>query len=392
MIPKSISASSLDTAAACLARYKATSLDRGAGFANPAASLGSTLHLTLEWFVEPITLGFKEWDYKVLMELYDKAFFEIFGHMRKDEWYEDGKQILTGWFNRRDQASDLFDVEIISREVKKSFDVPHRNALGVIEHVIPFNYIIDRLDRTDTDCYRVVDYKSQRSPYSASELHNKIQPRAYALAIQIEYPNAKEIWVEMDFLRYNRVSARFTRDDNIETWNHIRQQLAVIINTPSENPPETLNEGCRYCPRKLVCHALQSNLRIGGVLSFSVDQLAEKYFELKSQQDGIKAGLDEIEGTLLAHAAANDELEWTGPGYSAKVTARKTRVIDNAQLARIIGPELMSEYGHVNVSDLDSLRKDPRLTPAQASLLNTAVSTKTSDPGIRITRKIDTAP
>lgn len=390
MIPKSISASSLDTAAACLARYKATSLDRGAGFSNPAASLGSTLHLTLEWFVEPITLGFHEWDFDKLMELYNKAFFEIFGHLTKDDWYEDGKKILTGWFNRPGQAHDLFDVEIISREVKKSFDVPHRNAAGVIEHVIPFNYIIDRLDRTDEHCYRVVDYKSQRSPYSASDLHSKIQPRAYALAVQIEYPDAKEIWVEMDFLRYERVSALFTRQDNIDTWNHIKGQLAVIINTPGDNPPETLNEGCRYCPRKLVCHALQSNLRIGGVLSFTVDELAERYFALKSQQDGIKAGLDEIEAQLLSHAAANDELEWTGPGYSAKVTSRKTRVIDNERLAQIIGPELMSEYGHVNVSDLDALRKDPRLSPAAASLLNTAVSTKVSDPGIRISRKIDT--
>jgi hypothetical protein len=53
MIPKSVSASSLDVAEKCMAMYRASHLDRGAGLGNPAAQLGTTLHAALEKFVDP---------------------------------------------------------------------------------------------------------------------------------------------------------------------------------------------------------------------------------------------------------------------------------------------------------------------------------------------------
>lgn len=382
MIPRSVSASALEVARTCLARYKATSIERAAGVQHPAAMLGTTLHLALEKFTEPMTRGSKSWDWATLYECYVKAFQEIWGHDTRDDWFEDGRSILEKWYNRPDQQSDIQDVDIVSREVKKSFDVPY--FLAGQRNKVPCNYIIDRLDRLDETVFRVVDYKSQRSPLNPDELKKKIQARLYALAVQIEYPFAEEIWVQFDFLRYDRVAVLFKREDNVNTWTYLKEQVQRIVDTPDSNVPETLNEGCRYCPRKFTCTALQSNLRIGGIFSLNVDQLAILHYQTKSQMEALKSMADDIETALLHYASENDMLEWDGPNYKAKISARKTRTVDRDLMAEIIGPELMAAYGRLNVGDIDALRRDPRLSPAQASLLETAIGYKLSDPSVKV--------
>jgi hypothetical protein len=387
MVPYSISASSLETANNCLAWYKASSMDKGGGFQNDAALLGTTLHLTLERYLEPIENGFKEWSWDTLKKLYIQAYSEIFKGGQQGDIYEDGLRIIEKWFNRPDMRSEILDAAILSREVKKNFPVPYYDGAGTLLGKIPLNYIIDRLDLTDDECYRIVDYKSQRAPLTPEQLFDKLQARIYALAIQIEHPNAREIMVQFDFLRYDRVAVVFTKADNILTWERLKAQLDRIISTPPDNPPETLNQSCRFCPRKLTCSALQRNLRVGGIFSLSMDELAERYLEMKSQLDAMKSAAEEVEVHLLQYARDNDMLEWDGPGYSVKVAGRRQRVIDRDRAALILGADLMKEYGRLNVSDLDTLRKDPRVTDAQASLLQTAVSYQYSDPSIKITRK-----
>lgn len=368
----------------CMARYKATAIDRGASMGNPAAMLGTALHATLERFVEPGMIAAGVWDWELLMALWTVSFRDVFGHDNQDEWFLDGKQVLSNWYNRTSQQSDLMEVEIVSREVKKNFEVPY--VLNGATQKLPLNYIIDRLDKLGDKVYRVVDYKSQRVPLSPDEMRKKIQVRIYALAIQIENPDAEEIWVQYDFLRYERVGVRFTRDDNVRTWAELKRMLQRIVDTPDEYPPETLNADCRYCPRKFTCATFKSNVTMGGVFAVDVDQLAQLYYELKAQEDGIKMAKEEIEQQLLKHAADAEVLEWESANGSlnVKVTSKRSRYINHERLAKLLGPELAKDYGRITVKDLTTLRADHRLDASQKSMLDSVVEFKHSEPGIKV--------
>lgn len=386
MIPLSISASSLTNAQLCLAMFNATNVERGTDGGSPPAMLGTTLHYALEHFTEPEYLKSRQWEWSRLKEGFVLGWEQTFvGEAMSGQWWDDGLQILQKWYNRRDIASDILDVDVLSREMKYNFAVPYR--LNGERRELPFNYIIDRLDRLDDKVYRVVDYKSQRLPLSPADLHVKLQPRAYALAVQIQYPDAEEIWVQYDFLRYDRVATVFTREEQVETWHHIRRQLQRIIDTPATDVPESLNESCRYCIRKFTCKTLQRNIRLGGIEALTVDMLADLHYRLKGQQDAIKATMDQVEMALFRHAVQEDLTEFDAEAHKVKIVSKNRRSIDRERISMILGPDLMREYGRINVGDLDRLYKDERLNSAQKSLIETAIINEQGEPTVKVLKK-----
>lgn len=393
MIPKSISASSLTNAQLCMALFKATNVERGDGQSSPPAMLGTTLHAALEYFTEPEYLKSRAWEWSRLKAGFLKGWESTFvGEPPSGQWWNDGVKILEGWYNRRDIASDILDVDVLSREVKHSFAVPYRldgNKTGPdgARYEVPFNFIIDRLDRLDDGVYRVVDYKSQRAPMTPADLHNKIQPRAYALAVQIQHPDAREIWVQYDFLRYDRVATVFNREEQIETWHHICKQLQRVVDTPELNPPESLNESCRYCVRRFTCGTFQRNIHVGGIEALSIDQLADLHYRLKGQIVASQATIDDVEMALFRHAVQEDQTEFDAQGHTVKIVTKGRRGIDRDRIAMILGPDLMKEYGRINVGDLDKLYKDPRINSAQKSLLDTAVTNEPGSPTVKVLKK-----
>lgn len=386
MIPNSISASSLTNAELCLAMFNAVNMSKGTGSGSEPAMLGTVLHHALEHFTEPEYVASRKWEWSRLKEGFLLGWNATFvGQRPEGDWWDDGIAILEKWYNRSDIATDILDTEIVSREQKSKFIVPY--WIDGTKYEMVCNFIIDRLDRLGPGIYRVVDYKSQRSPLSPSDLHHKIQPKLYALAVQIMHPDAKEIWVQFDFLRYERVATVFTRDEQVETWGHIKSELQRIIDTPENDIPETLNENCRYCPRRYTCKTFQKNVHIGGVKSLSVEQLSDLHYRLASQQVAIKETLESIEMELFRHAQHEDLLEFHTDGHIVKITSASRRVIDRDRMALILGPTIMADYGRINVGDLPNLRKDPRLNAAQLSMLDTAVSYASGEPKVKVMKK-----
>src|SRR3954467_5007859 len=153
MRPKSISASSLNVADLCLARYKAEHIDRGRGMSGNAASLGTSVHGALEMYVKncimettfPQTIN-------QLLEFFRISYMTYFSSDLETEEYLDGVQMLKAWHKR----TDFSQFTVVSTEVKTSFPVP--TTIGPL----PFNYIWDRFDQIGPREYRVVDYKTNR--------------------------------------------------------------------------------------------------------------------------------------------------------------------------------------------------------------------------------------
>lgn len=382
MIPKSFSATSLQVAELCLARYKAEYIDYGRNFQGTAANVGIVCHGTFEEFVRGVfMLKNISWDEDTFWKIFHRQFDEVFGPDRSIPEYTDARNLCYDWFHRDGQEAKLTGVKILSLESKNKF--MHKTSAGEI----PVNYIMDRLDKTGPTQYRVVDYKSNRNALTPGQLRKKLQARLYALAVQITYKDATEIWVEFDFLRHGPVGVNFTRDDNVATFRMLQRAIKRIINTPDTRIPETLNSECGWCVRKASCKTLQNHINAGGILGKSLEDMAVMHKKLVDQRSAQEELISEIEKQLLTHAAQNDMLEYETESAVVRVTASKRRKPNHSAIATILGDDLAKELGTFTVGAIDKIIKDGRVNAGQAMLLKAAMPLTIGDPTVKIEMK-----
>jgi hypothetical protein len=381
MIPLSISATALETAEDCLAKFQAHSILRGDGFQNDAALLGTALHSALEMFVTDKIV----WDEMLLCTMFRAAFMKHFSVIDIDDnfWYKDGIAILKNWFGRRDQLEDIKAGVIVDKEVKLNFLVPYM-VNNTLKQDVPLNYIIDRLDKLSETTYRVVDYKSQRSPIKAEDMRKKLQVRIYSLATRIRFPAATSIQVQFDFLRYNSVTVTLTKADDANTWRYVRHLLQKIIDTPAMDVPETLGSGCQYCIRKLTCGKIKANINAGGIFSLDIDALMKLKSELEGYSTGLSGAIADIDKRLLDYAHAEDTDVFTSEEFEVEITRSRRQYVNGEKLSDIVPAHILGEYGHVNVGDIKSLKADERLSDSQRSLLSTTLYYKTGDEKVKV--------
>ena len=378
--PKSFSASAFQVAETCMSRYHAENILRTPRPPHRAADLGTAVHAALEKYVEMVYIKKeKPASLEALVALYRLYFMSTFGTVQPEEnsWYAEGLAMVKSWYAR----TDFSNREVLSVETKTSF--PIKTSIGEI----PFNYIFDRMDRmTDRpDEYEIVDYKTIRRALSPADLKKKIQARFYGLAGQIQFPNAKRIWVRFDLLRYDSVATAFSRDENIATWNFAKALAEKIIATDTDDLVQTLNPECGFCVMKASCETLGKNITGGGV--WSVPTQAER-IDLLARLDFQRKGIDrlheEISELVLREAAETEQLEFQTDLYTAKVVQSFRRAVDAERVKHVIGPELYMEFGgsRMTMGDHSNLMKDRRLTPEQKAEIKSLVYRTAGDPRV----------
>jgi hypothetical protein len=186
---------------------------------------------------------------------------------------------------------------------------------------IPFTFIWDRCDRHDDGTIEVVDYKTVIKPVQPNELKQRIQPRAYALAAMIKYPNATRILVTYDLLRYETVGTYFSREECIDTWRYLQALYVRILE--SDGTRETLNAECQYCVRKPVCKTLTEHSIGGGILGIdNPHDAADMRARLDGAQKALKSLIGELDALVLEYCEDAGLLEFdTG---STKVEIKAT--------------------------------------------------------------------
>lgn len=387
MIPKTLSASSLNVAELCMARWKAENFDRGSNVSNKAADTGTATHGGLEYFVDWVILQNhpEDWTLEYLRQCYELSYLETFrsGDFEADT-FKDGWALCQKWFKR----TDLSNRRVISVEQKLHF--PVKTSVGAI----PVTYIRDRFDclkepeneRGKGGIFEVVDYKTIRWAPKISELKSKIQPRIYALATQIEYPEAEQIWVSFDCLRHEPIgSVMFTREDNARTYRALKKAAERIIATEADQVEERLNSECQYCIRKLFCKTLQSNVAAQGFLALPVEQAAARLAQVDNQLKALKAVSDQLNSMIATHGKQLDITEWSQPdGSVVKLTVKKMRYLDRVIAMNIVGPAIAQRYGKLGMAEIDQLLKGDELTDQQKKQLKDAIGLDYSDPTVKI--------
>lgn len=335
-----------------------------------AADLGTAAHEALQIYVE--SDAYKTPDKKKLLEIWESVYWNYFSDRTR---YDEGATMLGDWYER----NDLLDGrEILSTEVKESFNIP------TSEGDIPFNFIWDRADRLPDGTIEVVDYKSTAIPVTPEDLKHKIQPRAYALAAAIKYPEAPAVWVSFDLLRFDTVGMLFTREDNIETWKYLKALAERII--ADDTYEERLNPECRFCVRKLDCETLQQHSRGGGSLSISdFDQAINMRAKLNFAKAALDNQINDLDQFLLEKAEREDIKEHKTDLIKFSISVGSRRWIDSQRAAKVIGPERMLEYGSLQMKQVDALLKDKSLDSETRSELRQLVRKKFNQPTVKTT-------
>lgn len=380
MNPYSFSATSLQVADLCMARYNAEYIIRAPNIQGTAANVGIVCHGTLEDFLRAVFIRKDAvWDEEVFWNMFHQHSDAVLGPDRTSELYKDAYDLCYKWFHAKDRYKDLAAVEILSLESKNNF--PIKTSIGVK----PVNYIMDRLDRLGPGEYRVVDYKSNRVPLNEKQLRRKLQARLYALMVQIKYKDAERIWVQFEFLRHGPVEVLFTRDDNVTMYRELQRRTEAIIQTPDNKVPETLNEECGYCVMKASCKKLQTHIQVGGILGKTPDELAEIHYNIANQAKAQKLLLDQVEDLLLKHAIAEEITEFDTEFGEVKVVLPTRRSVNHEMAAAVLGPSgLLQDYQHFSVTDLDKIIKNKMLPDGQLELLKLCITRTAGDPTVKV--------
>lgn len=386
MIPNSLSATSLDVFMNCPARFHAEKILKTPTPSGDAALRGSTVHLALELFVQKAIIeGTMPWVWEVLETFLLKAYKETFGSTDTDtEQFKDCVDMCKRWFAR----TDVRTVKVLSLEKRDEFDLI--TSIGKI----PFVFIIDRLDELSPGVYRVVDYKSIRAYISPDDLRSKIQARIYALAIQILYPDAQEIWVEFDMVRHDTPNpgTKFTPQDNAATWYRLVEEAEKIIaldeTDPINNPlPENINNECMYCVRKSSCNTFLRHEAGGGIYAKTGDEAVKLKLEIQSRLKAMRILDEELNDIILREADERGEFTWKVSDIEVKITAPKQRKPDMPAILRIMPPEIVERYGSMTLGTIDTLLKSGELTDEQVTQVKACIKQEWGDPKPKVTRK-----
>jgi len=338
-----LSASSGKMFESCEAQWSARYVTGGADVGNDAAALGTACHAALEaLFAET------KWDdpecWTKLLDHFDLAYAEA---MSDPSHHEEGVGILRNWFNQQD--AQMWDGRnILSLEERLEMDLETKHG------VIPFVYIIDRLDQMDDGDLEVVDYKSGRWQLNHKQLRNDLQARSYATAIWRRFPDRSMYWVTFDYLRDNPVGIGLRPAECEAHYDYLVALAERIIE--SEGRQETINSGCRFCMRKTQCKTIAKYEKVDGTLTDEPDKLIARRSELMHVQKAVETMMKEIDTAVEAELEGSDDLELVGAdGTVVSVSSSRRRSVDSSRVLKVIGTEASADYVKFGVGELQKL-------------------------------------
>ena len=119
----------------------------------------------------------------------------------------------------------------------------------------PFTGFIDRLDRTLAGDYIVIDYKTNKTPYTKNELKEDVQIALYCLAVKEKYGKlpvkAGHMYVHPNVTKLNLIDIEATNVDAV--LEKVKEAVAGILDEDFELKGQP---NCYFCDYKGICEWL----------------------------------------------------------------------------------------------------------------------------------------
>jgi RecB family exonuclease len=347
-----LSFSRLSKFEACPLSFKLHYVDKVPAEPGVPLLFGSTIHTVLEKLLQEVILD------ETTGPLNEARGFELL----REEWPASG---LTG--------VELFTeaLNIVRAFVRDEGVVDHRDVLAVEKEFLipagPFAVLgyIDRVNRLDDETVEIVDYKTNRIPFTREEVDQSLQMSLYHVAARRLFPWARNVKLTFHLLRHSiRMSTERSPEQIVAALGYA-STLGRMTEEATEFPPR-LGPNCAYCDHKGRCPAYAEALASGHVEMSAdpadLESIGREREGLAHRLKILEARKNELDKVLKTHLKERDELVLAGVRYAVfKVSKTSYPLAPTlAALAKATGQdegELIAKVGAVDKDALDALVK-----------------------------------
>jgi len=288
--------------------------------------------------IKPIETFMGEIIHRALRKLYEDHLFnkilseeELLSYF-EEEWqrsYSPEVQIIRKQLSVEDYLKT--SKESLKKYYQRHYPFNQSQTLG-LEHKITVELqkdilltgIIDRLAKDSRGVYEIHDYKTSRelSPHKSNQENRQLS--LYQLAIEANYPDAKEIKLIWHYLLFDTsITVKNIAPDQNSLKEEILQEIAVIEST-KEFPTKPSNL-CEWCEFQRICPAWQhkfqksENPHLAEEPSLLVQKLAlleEEFAQIEKEYREEQALLKEA---LIEYALRHSLERIFGDEYVARI-------------------------------------------------------------------------
>jgi len=327
-----LSASSLKTYLRCPQKWKLKYVDGHEQEDRPFFNLGRAVHAALEAFYDGRVSG------PPPLEEVLEAFREEFDPGA----YPDEEE------RERRRADGLRMV----REFHEKHAEDFRPALAVEKRLqfevegVPFLGYVDRIDRTDDDRLRIVDYKTG-GDLDLDRVRGSTQLTLYQLGAEEKFGREVDTLVLYHVPTQTPFEAERHDDEQVD---RVKGKVRTVARGIEEEAFEPSPGGhCDWCDFQPFCPAFADRYPEnwqedgeavpGAPSSDEAAELADRYGRLKQRRSELSSELGEIEDRLETYFEATDRRAVAGDEFRVKASRREEwRIDDDETLRRILEP------------------------------------------------------
>lgn len=253
-------------------------------------------------------------------------------------------QKLTALFERAFVEHKLDDPVLFTEglEIMRRFAVAHGpvDELQVRGVEIPFDLplgrfrvkgFIDRIDDLGGGHLEIIDYKTNKSPFTSEELENSLQLSLYQHVAQKLFPQAKKFTLSYWLLRHGYKQVTTRTPEQLDA--HMSYLQCLGEQTESGSYPARLNILCGWCDHRDRCEDFQRAFSADPVINLNGavgrEALLLKREAVAAVKKHAENMLKELDGQIKS--ILDQEGQFSVGGLRARAVSKTTLVYDTAK-------------------------------------------------------------
>ena len=232
------------------------------------------------------------------------------------DFYEDGKQLLRRWFDRRGKTP----VRVVAVEQ----NIGQAYAPYVLENGVPIHGYIDLILEHKDGTIEIMDYKSNRAPKSQGEADQDVQAGIYLSWAREQYPD-RPLKFSFEMLRFGVVTTVWS-DEKIATftdWLKSKYEAALAL----EEAQPTIGDECKWCAYDSICPEA-FNLREKGAFDLILHEFGDddEMLDNLAQIKAAKSLLERAQSKIEKDIRQRPEIDASKPAHERVIQTQKWEV------------------------------------------------------------------
>jgi len=357
-----LSYSAISTYTQCPLRYKLIYIDGLKEKAKLYFSFGKTLHAAAQFIFQVKTPPPPSLE-KVLRFYEAKWIPDGYADKEEEEnYFQEGKRIITGFYENQTR----------SFKPPLAVEYPFRFPLEDLE----IKGYIDRIDKLPSGKFEVIDYKSNKAPFTQEFLKEDLQLTIYQIAVEQVLNLEVGKLTLYHFRSHTPFSVEPRSRDKIEATRAYILGIAQKIKDghfPAKENPFCPCDFPQYCPYYKDIYK-KEEMPQDETERLEIKDIVEEYVNLRKQIDLRQGRLDELVRLIGLYCEKRNISRIFGKGFAiTRVTGNK-KGFDPEKIRRLLEPEgLWRQVLRYDDKLVRELLEDPKI---KATLKQKIISTE----------------